>query len=104
MPIEDHPGLTIEIPKRTARPIGTEDGCLLDVVIRNGLPSVGVFETFAITRLKATVGFIGGWSEGCISGSGSGEDVLYDGGRYNPELWVYGCDLAMHSKLYTLLT
>ena len=46
--IEDHPALTIEIPRRTARPIGTEDGCLLDAVIRNSLPSVCVFKPFPI--------------------------------------------------------
>lgn len=46
--IEDHPALTLEIPKRTARPVGTEDGCLLDVVIYNSLPSVGVFKPFSV--------------------------------------------------------
>ena len=55
MLIEDHPALTIEIPKRTARPIGTEDGCLLDVIICNSLPSVGVFKPFAVTRPIAFV-------------------------------------------------
>jgi len=48
VPIEDHPALTIEIPKRTARPIGTEDGYLLDVIVRNSLPSVGGFESLAV--------------------------------------------------------
>lgn len=55
MPIEDHPALTIEIPKRSARPIGTEDGFLLDVVIHNNLPSVGFFEWSAAIWLMAFV-------------------------------------------------
>jgi len=55
VPIEDHPALTIEIPKPTARPIGIVDGYTLDVVIRNGLPSVGVFELLTVIRMIAFV-------------------------------------------------
>lgn len=55
VPIENHPAFAIEIPKRTARPIGTEDGFLLDILIRNNLPSVNRFESFAVTRLIAFV-------------------------------------------------
>ena len=55
VPIEDHPVLTIEIPNPTARPIGTEDGSLLDVVIHNSLPSVGAFESSAVIRMIAFV-------------------------------------------------
>ena len=53
--IDNHPAFTIEIPKRTARPIGTEDGFLLDVVIHNNLPLVGVFQSFTISRLTTFV-------------------------------------------------
>ena len=50
--IESHPALTVEVPRRIARPIGTEDGFLLDVAVRNGLPSVDMFKTFAVIKLK----------------------------------------------------
>lgn len=55
VPVENHPALAIEMPKRTARPIGTEDGFLLDVVIRNSLPSVSVLESFAVFWLIISV-------------------------------------------------
>jgi len=45
----------IEIPKRTARPIGTVDGYTLGVVIRNSLPSVGVFGLLTVLRMIAFV-------------------------------------------------
>lgn len=55
VPIENHPALAIEIHKRTARPIGTEDGFLLDVAVRNSLPSVCIFESLAAIPLIAFV-------------------------------------------------
>lgn len=48
--IEEHPALTIHISERAPRPIGTEDGFLLDITIRNSLPLVGTFESPAPIR------------------------------------------------------